>query len=304
MALPRLQPRTYRRVTMAALAALVFIVITGGAVRLTGSGLGCPDWPTCAESRVVAPLEFHAMVEFVNRTITGIVSLAVVLAVLGSLLRVPRRRDLTRLSLGLVLGVVVQVLLGGLTVLLHLKPQIVMAHFLVSMVLVANAVVLYHRAAQPDGPLRAVTSAPTRRMAQATLAALALALFWGTVVTGSGPHGGDPEVERLGFFVPDVARLHSLSVLVFLALTLLTLSRLRSEGAPTALVRRGKILVVVAVAQALVGWTQYLTGVPVVLVGVHIAGATATWAAAVWWLAGHRLARPEPSRTPEAAMAA
>lgn len=290
MALPRLSPPAYHRVTALALGALVFIVVTGGAVRLTGSGLGCPDWPTCASNRVVAPWEYHAMVEFVNRTITGVVSVAVILAVLGSLLRVPRRRDLTRLSLGLVAGVVAQVLLGGLTVLLHLKPQIVMAHFLVSMVLVANAVVLHHRASQPDGPLRAVTSAPTRRMAQVAAAAAALALAWGTVVTGAGPHGGDPDVERLDFFVPDVARLHSLSVLVFLGVTLFTLVRQRREGAPRSLLRRGELVLVVAVAQALVGWTQYLTGVPVLLVGVHIAGATATWAAVVWWVTGHQLA--------------
>ncbi|MDP1804751.1 MAG: COX15/CtaA family protein, partial [Acidimicrobiales bacterium] len=145
MRVPTLSPPAYRRVTLFALLALAFIVVTGGAVRLTGSGLGCPDWPTCAENRVVAPWEYHAMVEFVNRTITGLVSMAVMLAVLGSLVRRPRRRDLLWLSVGLVAGVLGQIVLGGLTVLFHLTPGFVMAHFLLSMVLIANAVVLHHR---------------------------------------------------------------------------------------------------------------------------------------------------------------
>ncbi|OWY59411.1 hypothetical protein B7486_74705, partial [cyanobacterium TDX16] len=105
MRLPRSSPTAYRRITLAALLALCGIVVTGAAVRLTGSGLGCSDWPTCEDDRLVAPLEYHAMVEFVNRTITGFVSVAVILAVLGSLVRVPRRRDLTWWSLGLVAGV-------------------------------------------------------------------------------------------------------------------------------------------------------------------------------------------------------
>ncbi len=296
----RLRPDTYRRVTVVALVALGFIVVTGGTVRLTGSGLGCPDWPTCAEDRIVAPWDYHAMVEFVNRTVTGLVSVAVVAAVLGSLVRVPRRRDLTLLSLGLVAGVIAQIVLGGLTVLFELKPQFVMAHFLLSMVLVTNAVVLVARAGQPDAPRRPVTSSTVRRMAQLSAALAAVAVVWGTVVTGSGPHGGDPDVERLGFFVPDVARLHSLSVLAFLAATLVTLARLRAEGAPPALLRRAELLLAVAAAQAVVGWAQYFTGVPELLVGIHIAGATATWAAVVWWLTGfhHRPASAEVRAEP------
>lgn len=281
MQVPRLSPSAYRRITLCALLALVFIVVTGGAVRLTGSGLGCPDWPTCTEDRLVAPWEYHAMVEFVNRTITGLVSLAVILAVLGSLLRTPRRSDLTLLSLGLVGGVVAQVILGGLTVLFHLSPPFVMAHFLLSMVLVANAVVLHHRAGQPDRPPRLVVGRELVTMGRLMLVALGLALVLGTVVTGTGPHGGDPDVERLGFFLPDVARAHGISVVLFLALTLVTLWRLRRAGAPGDLMRAGEVLLAVSVAQAGVGWAQYFTGVPVVLVGIHILGATATWAAAV-----------------------
>ena len=134
--LPRVSPRAYRRITLLALCAQVFIMVTGAAVRLTGSGLGCSDWPTCEQDRLVAPFEYHAMIEFLNRTITGLVSIAVIAAVLGSLLRAPRRADLTWWSLGLVAGVVGQIVLGGLTVLFELQPPFVIAHFLLSMVLV------------------------------------------------------------------------------------------------------------------------------------------------------------------------
>lgn len=281
MRLPRLSPATYRRVTLVALAALVFIVVSGGAVRLTGSGLGCTDWPTCEEDRLVAPLEFHPMVEFVNRTVTGAVSLAVATAVLGSLLRTPRRRDLTLLSLGLVAGVAGQVVLGGVTVLFDLWPPLVMGHFLLSMVLVWNAVLLHHRAGQPDGPPRPAVTASALAMGRWLVALAAAVVVTGTVVTGSGPHGGDADVERLPLALPDVARVHGIAVAAFLVLLLALLRALHAEAAPERVQRAGRLLLGVAVAQAAVGYTQYFTGVPVLLVGVHIAGATAVWAATV-----------------------
>ncbi|HEX2274019.1 MAG TPA: COX15/CtaA family protein [Acidimicrobiales bacterium] len=287
MRLPRLSPATYRRITLVAVIALGFIIVTGGAVRLTGSGLGCPDWPTCAHDRVVAPWEYHAMVEFVNRTITGLVSVAVILAVLGSLVRRPRRRDLVWLSAGLVAGVVGQIVLGGLTVLFHLAPPLVMSHFLLSMVILADAVVLHHRAGDPDdGIARPVVSRDLRRLGGLVVASAALTIFLGTVLTGSGPHGGDEDVERLPFFVPDVARVHGVSVMIFLGLVLVTLWRLRRDGAPAGLLRRGEVLLAVLVAQAAVGYVQYFTGVPVLLVGVHILGATLVWAAVIRFFLG------------------
>ena len=283
MQLPRLTPRAYRKVTLLALLALAFIVVTGGAVRVTGSGLGCPDWPTCAEERVVAPLEYHAMVEFVNRMITGFVSVMVIVAVLGSLRRVPRRRDLVWLSLGLVGGVLAQIVLGGLTVLFELAPPFVMGHFLVSMVLIWNAVVLHERAGVEDS-LNADPPIPrvgVQRMFGVrwltVLAAVVIAL--GTVVTASGPHGGDPEVERLGFVVADVARVHGFAVWVFLLSVIVSTVSMVRAGVPVEVLRRAQVLLVVLVAQAAVGYVQYFSGVPAVLVGVHIAGATAVWIA-------------------------
>ncbi len=281
MRLPVLTPAAYRRVTLLALLALAFIVVSGAAVRLTGSGLGCPDWPTCANDRVVAPLEYHAMVEFVNRTVTGLVSVAVILAVLGSLRRQPRRRDLTRLSLGLVAGVLGQIVLGGLTVKFELRPGFVMAHFLLSMVLLANAVVLHHRAGRPDDDERAaaVADPDVRRLGSLTVVVAALVLFLGTVVTSSGPHGGDENAERLNLAVPEVARFHGASVVLFLGLVLVTLWRVRSAGGLADVLRRGEVVLAVSVAQAALGYIQYFNGVPALLVGFHVAGATAVWIA-------------------------
>ena len=287
---------TYRRVTLFALAALIFIIITGGAVRLTGSGLGCSDWPTCEDNQLVADLEYHAMVEFVNRVITGLVSAAVALAVLGALLRRPRRRDLVVLALGLVAGVAGQVVLGGLVVWYHLSPWLVMAHFLLSMVLVANAVVLHHRAGWMEGAdgagagPAAPPGAPGRaagHLARLLLVLTVAAIVSGTLLTGAGPHGGDPDVERLQFHIPSLARLHGVAMALCagVALAIWALSergslrirrqvRQRQGYAPAA-----RLVVGVLAAQAVVGYLQYFTGVPPLLVGIHIAGAVALWTA-------------------------
>ena len=298
MRVPTLSPPAYRRVTLFALLALTFIVVTGAAVRLTGSGLGCPDWPTCAENRIVAPWEYHAMVEFVNRTITGLVSVAVMLAVLGSVVRVPRRRDLLWLSLGLVAGVIGQIVLGGLTVLFELKPGFVMAHFLLSMVLIANAVVLHHRAGRPEGPTRPAVGPDLLALGRLEVLAAALAIFVGTLVTSSGPHGGDEHAERLPFLLPDVARLHGISVMLFLAVTVVTLVKLRRAGVDPLLLRRSEVLLAVLVAQGVLGYVQYFTGVPALLVGFHVAGATAVWVAVLRLALAFRVPVAKPGAEP------
>ncbi len=265
--------KTLRQLTIISTVLTYVLVTVGGLVRATGSGLGCPDWPTCDESRVVAPLEYHAMIEFVNRTITGLVSVAVMLAVLGSLVRVPRRRDLTWLSLGLVAGVLAQIVLGGLTVLFELSPPFVMGHFLVSMVLIWNAVVLHERAS--SDVVVGGGSGPTRVL----VAAAAVVIVLGTVVTASGPHGGDEDVERLGFAMGAVTRVHAVAVWVFLALTAAVVVGLLRAGAGVVVRRRAELLVLAIVVQGAVGYWQYFTRLPAFLVGVHIAGATLVWIA-------------------------
>jgi cytochrome c oxidase assembly protein subunit 15 len=212
---------------------------------------------------------------------TGLVSLLVILAVLGSLVRAPRRRDLVWLSAGLVVGVMAQIVLGGLVVVFGLSPPWVMAHFAVSMVLVANAVVLHHRAGQPDGRTTRppVVSREVRVMGSVLVAMAALIIFAGTVVTGTGPHGGDENVHRLGFSITTVARVHGILVMLFLAAVLVTLWLLLRDGAPVAVRRGAELLLAVLVAQAFIGYVQYFSGVPEVLVAVHIVGAVSVWVA-------------------------
>jgi heme a synthase len=270
-------PTAYRSITLFALVALAIIIVSGAAVRLTGSGLGCPDWPTCANNRVVAPVRYHAMVEFVNRVFTGIVSVAVILAALGSVVRRPRRRDLTYLSLGLVAGVLAQIVLGGLTVRSKLTPPVVMAHFLLSMVLVANAVVLHRRAGRDDADHARSVPSPLRTATLGLVAVAAVVIVTGTIVTGAGPHGGDENVRRLGFAVPTVARIHGVSELVLLTLTLALVWMARRHQASSAVIATLNTLVLVEVAQGFVGYMQYLLGVPELLVGVHVLGAVGVW---------------------------
>lgn len=285
-----MSPARYRQITATALAALVVIVITGAAVRLTGSGLGCSDWPTCEEDQFVADLEMHAMIEFVNRLITGVVSVAVIGAVLGSFFRRPKRRDLLWLSLGLVAGVIGQIILGAFVVLTHLNPWLVLGHFLLSMVLIANAVALHARAAHDPVPPRR----PGRWYRWPVTGLTMAAIFIGTLVTGSGPHSGSHDgeaIDRLPFDVPDIARVHGLTVVALVVTVVATLVHLHRTGAPATEQWRGRLVLLSLLMQAAIGYVQYFTGVPVVLVGIHIAGATFVWIAVMWF---HLDLSPEP----------
>jgi heme a synthase len=286
--LPRLRPVTYRRIALAAVVLLAIIIVTGGAVRLSGSGLGCSDWPNCEPGRLTprGASDVHAMIEFLNRMFTGLVSVAVIVCVLGSLLRVPRRRDLIWLSLGLVAGVFAQAVLGGLTVLFELQPPFVMAHFLLSLVLLTNALVLYQRASEPAGPGRSIVDHRVRVADRALLVLAAVVVTTGTVVTATGPHGGDRKAKRFDFDLPSVARIHGTSVIIFLVTVLVTFWLLRRTRAPESTQRRLGILLVVLVLQAALGYVQYLNNIPELLVGFHIAGATLVWSAAVWFSLG------------------
>jgi heme a synthase len=296
---PQLSPASYRRVTFAAFLALGVIVVTGAAVRLTGSGLGCPQWPNCDPGHLSPHgiTGYHGYVEFVNRVFTGVVSALVVLAVLGSVRRTPRRGDLTWLSVGLVAGVVGQIVLGALVVVFDLSPQLVIAHFAVSMLLVADAVILHHRAGVPDGARMVPAAAPpVMRMGWVLMVSCAVAIGAGTVVTGAGPHGGDDKVRRLGFPITDVARIHGVVVMLFLGAVLLTLWLIGRSGAGPHLRRSATLLLTVLCAQATVGYIQYFSGVPVLLVAVHIVGAVSVWAATLQFVLDLRV--PASTATP------
>jgi cytochrome c oxidase assembly protein subunit 15 len=284
----RLSPVAYRRITLIAAILLGIIIVTGAAVRLTGSGLGCPDWPNC-EPGSLTPKSAdggHAMIEFVNRMFTGLVSVAVIVCVLGSLIRDPRRKDLIWLSLGLVAGVIAQAVVGGLTVIFDLRPEFVMTHFMLSLVLLTDAIVLYKRAGEPHTRAELAVEPRVRTFSRALVALICVVVVTGTVVTSTGPHGGDRHAKRFAFDISHVARIHGISVMVFLALTLVILRMLRrtraSEGVQT---RLGAVLVAACV-QAAIGYVQYFNGIPALLVGLHIAGATAVWTAVIWFYLG------------------
>lgn len=287
---PAISPRTYERVTLVAVWLIGIIVVTGGAVRLTGSGLGCTDWPTCTNNQIYPEWQFHGWVEFGNRLVTGAVSVAVVVAVLGSLARTPRRRDLTWLSWGLVAGVVAQIVLGGVVVLSHLWPPFVMSHFIVSQALVLDAVVLYHRTRRPDGTRQQLVVTPTIRTLGRILVGLtALAIVTGTVVTGTGPHSGavgNDLVERLPFAIGDVARIHGLVDMTVLVTIATLVWQLWHRQVPRSVLARAEVVLVFGALQAAIGYTQYFTGVPVILVALHILGATLVWTAVVWFYLG------------------
>ena len=250
-------------------------------MRLTGSGLGCSDWPNCEPGQLVPEADFHAWVEFTNRLVTGLVSIAVVLAVSGAALRKPVVKQLTRWSLGLVVGVATQIALGAITVTTHLSPPVVMGHFLLSMVLIWNAVVLENLARPNNSPGSCRNLAQSLRLHSGVVAiATALVVVTGTLVTGSGPHGGDENVERLGLPLSEIARVHGGAVVVLLMLTV-TL-RLRVQHLQNTLVKHQvNVVLLVMVLQAVIGYTQYFTQLPVLLVGFHIAGATILWISAI-----------------------
>jgi cytochrome c oxidase assembly protein subunit 15 len=196
---------------------------------------------------------------------------------------------------------VIEIVFGGLTVNRKLDPRVVMSHFLLAMVLLWVAVVLEHRAGQGAGPAAPVAPRAARLLGRVLCALAGAAFVTGTLVTGSGPHGGDERVERLPFFIPAVARVHGLTVVAFLALTVLTLALLRRTGAPADVHRRGAILVAAIVGQAGIGYLQYFTGVPPGLVLLHVLGATVVWISVLRFHLG-LWARPVHGRPPPAAV--
>jgi heme a synthase len=283
-------PRRYRAITIGALIALMVIVVTGAAVRLTGSGLGCDDWPRCSDERLIDVSSSHAAIEQINRLFTGLVAVAVIAAVLGSLWRQPRRRDLILLSLGLVAGVVGQIVLGGITVLVDLHPIAVQGHLLLSMVLIGTAVVLVHRAGEPDtGTRTTVVSAPANSLVWGIATATAIAILTGTVVTGAGPHAGDEEARRFAVSISAAARVHGISVMIAVTLGVaLAVWLSKRAGDRSQLQHQLSSWIFVGLLQAAVGYTQYFNDVPPLLVGIHVAGATVLWAMTVRLLLGTR----------------
>ncbi len=279
------------RVLSPATAILLFLqgalVVTGGAVRLTGSGLGCPTWPQCTPGSYVPVAgqiqgQVHAWIEFGNRLITFVL----VIAALVTLIAVLRsgRRDLRILAIGQFLGIFGQGVLGGITVLTHLNPISVASHFLLSIILIAAATSLFTRRHTPA--IKKLSELAPDIFSRAHVSLSALVLVFGTVVTGSGPHAGDINAPRLHIKIQTAALIHGSAVVLLL---LLTLAFYLSKQTSPATKKLLTIFALISLAQGLIGLIQYLQGVPELLVATHLAGSTLVWIAA-WrvWLSVQR----------------
>ena len=255
------------------------LVLTGGAVRITGSGLGCPTWPECTPGSYTpvphqAEGQLHAWIEFGNRLLTFAlvaVSLAVLIYVLYK-----RRRDLRSLAIGQLLGILGQGLLGGITVLTDLHPLPVAGHLLLSIILIAGAASLYSRREYSARP-RTDLDKLTKRISLLHIGLTFVVIILGTIVTGSGPHAGDEKAQRFGFDIRVVAWLHADAVIALLGLTAAFFILVRSDK---ELVRRIAVFTAIALAQGAIGYIQYFTGIPEILVAAHLLGATLVWIAA------------------------
>lgn len=307
----QLSPQGFRRITLVALWVMILIVVSGAAVRLTGSGLACPTWPKCTSTSVVAPAAINPWIEFANRLINAGIGIVALVAVAGALIRVRRRPDLTWLSVGLVIGVLAEIVLGGITVLEKLAPQLVSAHFVLAMVFLADALIIHHRAgmadedipqiphrARPAGTPRLMVSTGQRRLSQLLLVVVTVVVVLGTVVTSTGPHGGAPNAPRFALNLHDIAQAHGVSVEVLVALSVVMLWWVARTGAPRAVLRRGETLLAVLIGQGIFGYVQYATGVPSGLVEIHVAGSVAVVVAALGFHLGLTTRSPLPVPDP------
>lgn len=272
------KPSTFYRWALAAVIVNVCLVVTGGAVRLTSSGLGCPTWPKCTDASLTPTSEYavHGKIEFTNRMLITVVSV-VVLAVLA--LAIARRRQV-KLAVLLVLTVPAQAVLGGISVLTKLNPWVVASHFLMSMLIIAVAFVLWWRARFQAAV--APAGMPLRAACWSVQGLTAAVLVVGTIVTGSGPHAGDKgATHRIHLAPSSVAQLHADLVMLLIGITVGFVLLARLAGGSAELQRAGYWLLGIELGQGMIGFVQYFMHVPALLVGLHMFGACLVWLAAL-----------------------
>ncbi|WP_344606044.1 COX15/CtaA family protein [Sporichthya brevicatena] len=273
----RFRPGTVglRRLALASIVANIGIVVTGGAVRLTGSGLGCPTWPRCHEDSFVptGELGLHEQIEFGNRLLTYVLGAVALATLIGVWRSRPARTDLRRLAVVLFVGIPAQAVIGGISVLTDLNPWVVMGHLLVSMVLIGLATVLYRRIGEGDEPPVRVVAPRVQQLALGLLALTAVVLYLGTIVTGSGPHAGDVDAPRTGLDTHLFSMIHADTVLALVLGTVALNVLLVRTAAPRELIVAARVMLGVQLAQGLLGYVQYFTDLPEVLVGLHMLGA-------------------------------
>jgi heme a synthase len=274
--------RTVRWLAVALLVANIVIVVTGGAVRLTGSGLGCPSWPRCSGSSFVVhgALGYHGVIEFGNRMLTFVLAAIAVTTWIAVWRLLPRRSALVAPATVLALGIPAQAVLGGMTVLTGLNPWLVAGHLLLSMAMIGVAVVLVRRVDEADLPPHLVVPSAVATLVRLTFGAAWAVLYVGTVVTGSGPHAGAATSPRTGLDPAVVSQFHADLVFLLVGLTGASLLALRAVDAPLSAQRAARWLLGIELAQGVVGFTQYFTDLPIALVALHMLGAALVSAAA------------------------
>jgi len=276
----RVSQRVFVAIAATAAGCYAVLVLTGGAVRLTGSGLGCPDWPSCYHSRFTAALSYHPLIEFGNRLITVAVSVVSILAFVAALLLIEKRRDLTWLSGGLVVGLIAQIVLGGIVVLTKLNPYLVSLHFVLTLGVLANALVLFYRARYGRTSNGFIVDRTLVWLSRLLLVVLTLLVSAGSVVSGAGPHAGAPGTKRIEIAFKDIAELHA------------TLFAFHQAKVSNLVLRRARLLFELMVIQGTLGYTQYFLHDSSTVVEIHLAGATSLWIAMVWFYL--RLHPPKP----------
>ncbi|MFJ2833415.1 heme A synthase [Streptomyces sp. NPDC087263] len=272
--------RTVRRAALAALVMSVVIVVTGGAVRLTGSGLGCPTWPKCTDDSLTttSAMGVHGVIEFTNRMLTYVLCAAVGWAIIAARSQKPYRRGLTRLGWTQFWVVMSNAVLGGIVVLVGLNPYTVAAHFLLSTALIAVATLMWHRTHEGDGAPRPLVGKPVQQMVWVLVAATVLLIALGTVVTGAGPHAGDSsEVERIPLDWENVTKVHSVLAWIVVTLTFALWFVLKAVDAPKGPLDRTRDLFLILLGQGVIGYVQYFTDLPEALVGLHMFGSCLVW---------------------------
>ncbi|MFC4468003.1 heme A synthase [Streptomyces xiangluensis] len=276
------KPRTVQRAALAALVMAVVIVVTGGAVRLTGSGLGCPTWPKCTDDSLTNTSEMgiHGVIEFGNRMLTYVLSAAVGWAIIAARSAKPYRRGLTRLGWAQFWVVMGNAVLGGIVVLVGLNPYTVAAHFLLSTALIAVATVMWQRTREGDSAPRPLVGKAVQQLVWALVAVTALLIAVGTVVTGAGPHAGDSrEVERIPLDWENITRLHAVLAWIVVTMAFTLWFVLRAVDAPKGPLHRTRDLFLVLLGQGAIGYVQYFTDLPEILVGLHMLGSCLVWIA-------------------------
>ncbi|MEU1225952.1 COX15/CtaA family protein [Streptomyces sp. NPDC005828] len=275
-------PRTLRRAALAAVVMSVLIIVTGGAVRLTGSGLGCDTWPKCTDdSLIVTPEQgYRGAIEFGNRMLTYVLSAAVGWAIVAARSTKPWRRGLTRLGWAQFWIVMSNAVIGGITVWMGLNPWTVAGHFIAANSLLTVAVITWHRTGEGDTAPRPRVPRPVRKLSWAITIVSALLIVLGTTVTGAGKHAGDSsDVPRMPWDWTNAAHVHAVAAWVVCALALAMWLVLRVVDAPDDTRARARDLLIVLVAQGGIGYVQYFTGVPELLVAAHMLGSSLMWIA-------------------------